>query len=133
MMHDNDTSRDQANDAAQALQPTVDNFVTWSEIEQKIQQVAQPQTRQPTSSGNWRWGWAIVPILFGLFRLISSGTRHYDPPSYVPPPRQFDGIQMEQIVPETQQPEVNPPGLFEGALEKHGKPEDQREPAGPPK
>jgi hypothetical protein len=117
--------------------PTVDDFVTWSEIEQKIQQVARPEARQearaPASSNYWRWGWVVAPILFGLFRLIGSGARHNEPPPYVPPRQQFDQRQLERMMQEAQRPDVNAPRPFEGALEEFQKGRNQQEPVGPQK
>jgi hypothetical protein len=111
----------------------VDDFVTWSEIEQKIQQVAQPQARPPASSSKWPWGWVAIPIVLGLSRLITSGVKHSDPPKYDPPPPQFDRKQLEIIFPDADLPQDRHRGQFGGALEEIPKAKNPKEPAGPPK
>jgi hypothetical protein len=140
MMHDNDASREQANDAARRPQPSVDDFVTWSEIEQKIHQVAQPQASQRTSSGNWRWGWVVVPLVLGLFRFAGSGTRREDPQPYIPRASQFepgqlqfDQKQRDQMLQEAQKPQGNPPRQQEVPLDELQRMRKLQEPMGPPK
>jgi hypothetical protein len=133
-MQGQEPSQDAANDLASRPRPTtVDDFVTWSEIEQKIQQVAQPQARPHASPSNWRWGWVVIPIMLGASRLISSGTKHNDPPIYNPPNPHFDRKQIEFIMPAAKPPQDIPPGQFGGALEEMPKAKNAQEPVGPPK
>jgi hypothetical protein len=133
-MQGQEPSQDAANDLNSRPRPTtVDDFVTWSEIEQKIQQVAQPQARPPASRSNWRWGWLVIPIMLGLSRLVSSGVKQSDPPRHNPPPPQFDRKQIEFILHDANLPQDHPAGQFGGALEEMPKAKNAKEPAGPPK
>jgi hypothetical protein len=118
--------------------PTVDDFVTWSEIEQKIQRVAKPEARPRASTGNnLRWGWVAVPILLGLFRFIGQGTRNYDPPPHLSPASQaprVDRQELERIMQEAQQKQdkkrLRP---ADDALDEFRKARNQQEPLGSPK
>jgi hypothetical protein len=114
----------------------VDDFVTWSEIEQKVQQVAKPAARRSTSSGNGRWGWAALPIAFLIMRLITSAARNQETPSSVPPAPQFnqpqpqfDRKKLEQMMQEAQkQPPENHPREIDEMLEELRKAREQQRP-----
>jgi hypothetical protein len=132
-MQGQEPSQDAASESKPRPRPTVDDFVTWSEIEQKIQQVAQPEARPRASSRSWPWGFAVVPIVFALVRLVSIGARHNDPPRYDPPVPRFDQKQLELIMHEAKPPQENPAGQFGGALQEMPRAKNAKEPAGPPK
>jgi hypothetical protein len=131
-MEGQEPSQDAASDLTPSPRPTtVDDFVTWSEIEQKIQQVAQ--ARPPALPSNWRWGWMAIPIILSISRIMSGGAKHSDPPIYNPPNQQFDRNQLEIIMRDAKPPQDLPAGQFGGALVEMPKAKNAKEPAGPPK
>ena len=66
----------------------LDDFITSTEIEQKLGQVVKPgATAKPArSSPNWRWGILAAVIGFGALRAVfSSGGHSSQIPTYTPP------------------------------------------------
>jgi hypothetical protein len=114
-MADAEPSSDSAGESARRLARSIDDFVTYSEIEKKLGQVVKPGAApKPTpSTPSWRWGIVVAVIGFGALRAVfNAGGHSSQPPSYSPPqprPIQFGIHEVKKGV-EEDRPALPPLG-----------------------
>jgi hypothetical protein len=91
---------DAAGESPRGPARSLDDFITYSEIEQKLGQVAKPgATPKPArSSPNWRWGILAAVMGFGLLRGAFSSSWHSSTtPSYSPPQQRPIHFGMQEV------------------------------------
>jgi hypothetical protein len=94
---------------------SLDDFITYSEIEQKLGQVAKPGAtpKLTRSTPNWRWCILAAMIGFGVLRAAFSTGEHSSPtPSYSPPRQRPNHFGIQEVKKEREENRrALPPGV----------------------